>query len=96
MHRKRALITDITGPDDTCLAELHLSHDFEVHGMVRRGGSIDTGRINTPCLKRSCEFQKQRLFASAAISRTRPLVRLMMAADLEQAGREARAAATAT
>src|SRR5450432_1159009 len=33
---KRALITGITGQDGSYLAELLLSHGYEVHGIVRR------------------------------------------------------------
>ncbi len=36
MSRKRALITGITGQDGSYLAELLLSKDYEVHGIVRR------------------------------------------------------------
>ena len=36
MTRKRALITGITGQDGSYLAELLLSKDYEVHGVVRR------------------------------------------------------------
>ena len=35
-HRKRALITGITGQDGSYLAELLLSKGYEVHGIVRR------------------------------------------------------------
>jgi len=36
MSRKRALITGITGQDGSYLAELLLSKDYEIHGVVRR------------------------------------------------------------
>jgi GDPmannose 4,6-dehydratase len=36
MPQKRALITGITGQDGSYLAELLLSHGYEVHGIVRR------------------------------------------------------------
>ena len=36
MSKKRALITGITGQDGSYLAELLLSKDYEVHGIVRR------------------------------------------------------------
>lgn len=35
-HKKRALITGITGQDGSYLAELLLQKDYEVHGIVRR------------------------------------------------------------
>jgi GDP-D-mannose dehydratase len=42
---KRALITGITGQDGSYLAELLLSKGYEVHGIVRRSSSFNTGRI---------------------------------------------------
>ncbi len=42
---KRALITGITGQDGSYLAELLLSKGYEVHGVVRRASSFNTGRI---------------------------------------------------
>jgi GDPmannose 4,6-dehydratase len=42
---KRALITGITGQDGSYLAELLLSKDYEVHGIMRRSSTISTGRI---------------------------------------------------
>ena len=45
-QRKRALITGITGQDGSHLAELLLSRDYEVHGMVRRASSFNTQRID--------------------------------------------------
>ena len=37
---KKALITGITGQDGSYLAELLLSKDYEVHGIIRRGFNI--------------------------------------------------------
>jgi GDPmannose 4,6-dehydratase len=42
---KRALITGITGQDGSYLAELLLAKGYEVHGLVRRSSSFNTGRI---------------------------------------------------
>jgi GDPmannose 4,6-dehydratase len=42
---KRALITGITGQDGSYLAELLLEKGYEVHGIVRRSSSFNTGRI---------------------------------------------------
>ena len=42
---KRALITGITGQDGSYLAELLLSKDYEVYGMVRRSSSENFERI---------------------------------------------------
>lgn len=46
MHRKRALITGVTGQDGSYLAELLLKKGYEVHGIVRRVSSFNTGRID--------------------------------------------------
>ncbi len=43
---KRALITGITGQDGSYLAELLLEKGYEVHGIVRRSSSFNTGRID--------------------------------------------------
>ena len=42
---KVALITGITGQDGSFLAELLLSKGYEVHGIIRRSSSFNTGRI---------------------------------------------------
>ncbi len=43
---KRALITGITGQDGSYLAELLLEKGYEVHGVIRRSSSFNTGRID--------------------------------------------------
>jgi GDPmannose 4,6-dehydratase len=43
---KSALITGITGQDGSYLAELLLSKGYEVHGIVRRSSSFNTGRLD--------------------------------------------------
>ena len=43
---KRAIITGITGQDGSYLAELLLGKGYEVHGIVRRSSSFNTGRID--------------------------------------------------
>ena len=43
---KRALITGITGQDGSYLAEFLLSKDYEVHGLIRRASTFNTGRID--------------------------------------------------
>jgi GDPmannose 4,6-dehydratase len=43
---KKALITGITGQDGSYLAELLLSKDYEVHGIIRRSSSFNTERID--------------------------------------------------
>src|SRR6266511_2604669 len=42
---RRALITGITGQDGSYLAELLLAKGYEVHGIIRRSSSFNTGRI---------------------------------------------------
>ncbi|XP_060840061.1 GDP-mannose 4,6 dehydratase [Rhopalosiphum padi] len=43
--RKVALITGITGQDGSYLAELLLDKGYEVHGIIRRSSTFNTGRI---------------------------------------------------
>ena len=43
---KKALITGITGQDGSYLSELLLSKGYEVHGLVRRSSTFNTGRID--------------------------------------------------
>lgn len=43
---KKALITGITGQDGAYLSELLLNKGYEVHGVIRRSSSFNTGRIN--------------------------------------------------
>lgn len=42
---KKALITGITGQDGSYLAELLVEKGYEVHGIIRRSSSFNTGRI---------------------------------------------------
>jgi GDPmannose 4,6-dehydratase len=42
---KRALVTGITGQDGSYLAELLLEKGYEVHGIIRRSSSFNSGRI---------------------------------------------------
>lgn len=43
---KKALITGITGQDGSYLVEILLDKGYEVHGIIRRSSSFNTGRIN--------------------------------------------------
>jgi len=43
---KKALVTGVTGQDGSYLAELLLEKGYEVHGMIRRSSSFNTGRID--------------------------------------------------
>ncbi len=42
---RKALITGITGQDGSYLAELLLGKGYEVHGLIRRSSTFNTGRI---------------------------------------------------
>ncbi len=44
--QKKALITGITGQDGSYLAELLLEKGYEVHGVIRRSSSFNTGRVD--------------------------------------------------
>ena len=57
---KKALITGITGQDGSYLAELLLEKDYEVHGMIRRSSSFNTGRIDH--LYNDVKILNQKLF----------------------------------
>ena len=43
---KKALLTGITGQDGSYLAEQLLAKGYEVHGIIRRAASFNTGRID--------------------------------------------------
>ena len=45
-NKKIALVTGITGQDGSYLAELLLEKGYEVHGIIRRASSFNTGRID--------------------------------------------------
>ena len=57
---KKALVTGITGQDGSYLAELLLSKDYEVHGIIRKSSSFNTQRIDH--LYRDPEILDKRLF----------------------------------
>jgi GDPmannose 4,6-dehydratase len=44
---KNALITGITGQDGSFLAEFLLAKDYEVHGVMRRASTFNTGRLES-------------------------------------------------
>ena len=45
---KKALITGITGQDGSYLAELLLDKGYEVHGLIRRASTFNTGAHRPP------------------------------------------------
>ncbi len=57
---KKALITGITGQDGSYLTELLLKKGYEVHGIIRRASTFNTGRIDH--LYRDPHLEGVRLF----------------------------------
>ena len=57
---KKALITGITGQDGSYLAELLLQKGYELHGIIRRSSSFNTGRIDH--LYNNPEYLGKKLF----------------------------------
>ncbi len=57
---KKTLITGITGQDGSYLAELLIEKGYEVHGIIRRSSSFNTGRIDH--LYNNPEIMNKRLF----------------------------------
>ena len=45
-NQKKAFITGITGQDGSYLTELLLQKGYEVHGLIRRASTFNTGRID--------------------------------------------------
>jgi GDPmannose 4,6-dehydratase len=57
---KKALITGITGQDGSYLTEILLEKGYEVHGIIRKSSSFNTGRIDH--LYRDTQILDKRLF----------------------------------
>lgn len=57
---KIALITGITGQDGSYLAELLIDKGYEVHGLLRRSSSFNTGRIEHLYLEEWVRDMKQK------------------------------------
>jgi GDPmannose 4,6-dehydratase len=57
---KKALITGITGQDGSYLTEFLIEKGYEVHGIIRRSSSFNTGRINH--LYENPEILNQKMF----------------------------------
>src|ERR1700755_10393 len=73
---KRAIITGITGHDGSFLAEQLLEKGYEVHGLVRRSSSFNTGRIDH--LYRDPHEEQVKLFLHhVALSAASRLVRVL-------------------
>lgn len=59
-YSKKALISGITGQDGSYLAEFLLQKGYEVHGIMRRSSSFNTGRIDHLYLNNP-EYREARL-----------------------------------
>ncbi len=59
-NRKVALITGITGQDGSFLAEFLLDKGYEVHGILRRSSTFNTGRIEHLYLQEWVRDMKRR------------------------------------
>ncbi len=57
---KKALITGITGQDGSYLTEILLAKGYEVHGIIRKSSSFNTGRIEH--LYKDPEILNKKLF----------------------------------
>ena len=57
---KKALITGITGQDGSYLAELLLEKGYEVHGIIRRASTFNTGRLDA--IYQDPHYEQSRLF----------------------------------
>lgn len=55
---KKALITGITGQDGSYLAELLLGKGYEVHGIIRRASTFNTGRLEPIYTDPHCDRSK--------------------------------------
>lgn len=60
MENKVALITGITGQDGSYLAEFLIEKGYEVHGLLRRSSSFNTGRIEHLYLDEWVRYMKQK------------------------------------
>jgi len=46
LHKKKALVTGVTGQDGSYLVEFLLEKNYEVHGIKRRSSSLNTQRVD--------------------------------------------------
>ena len=72
---KKALITGITGQDGSYLAELLISKNYEVHGIVRRSSVSNTERINHLIAENAVTLHDGDLSDSSSIIRIVNVVR---------------------
>ena len=69
MDKKIALISGITGQDGSFLAEFLIEKGYEVHGILRRSSSFNTGRIEHLYLDEWVRDMKKNRLVSASYSR---------------------------
>ncbi len=80
---KRALITGITGQDGSYLAELLLGKGYEVHGIIRRASTFNTGRLDP--IYQDPHASRKRLFLHYGdLSDASALARLMLKVQPEE------------
>ena len=80
---KRALITGITGQDGSYLAEFLLGKGYEVHGIIRRASTFNTGRLEP--IYQDPHASRKRLFLHYGdLSDASALSRLMLKVQPEE------------
>lgn len=80
---KRALITGITGQDGSYLAEFLLGKGYEVHGIIRRASTFNTGRLEA--IYQDPHASRKRLFLHYGdLSDASALARLMLKVQPEE------------
>jgi GDPmannose 4,6-dehydratase len=80
---KRALVTGITGQDGSYLAELLLAKGYEVHGIIRRASTFNTGRLDP--IYQDPHASRKRLFLHYGdLSDASALARLMLKVQPEE------------
>jgi len=72
---KKALISGITGQDGSYLAELLLEKGYQVHGIIRRSSSFNTGKIDH--IINDKKYQNQFFFHHGDVTDASNLNRLM-------------------
>lgn len=67
--KKVALISGITGQDGSFLAEFLIEKGYEVHGILRRSSSFNTGRIEHLYLDEWVRDMKKGAFSQSSLWR---------------------------
>ena len=75
---KKALISGITGQDGSFLAEFLLQKGYEVHGILRRSSSFNSGRIEHLYFDEWVRDMKQKRTISTELKKWTPaLIRII-------------------